>query len=74
MTTNPHIYGGTFCNYCGQRDDHMISVYMASGDIHICQKCWPSRREYFEDERTWKRVGDRFIGTWDWEDYPYLRG
>ena len=74
MTMNIYT-NGPICNVCNKREDHMISISMASGDLHFCEECWavPSRREYYEDESAWKRVGNRFVRIWDWEDYPFLR-
>jgi hypothetical protein len=55
--------GSKVCNGCGEAARDMISVDWASGDMHFCARCWPSRREFYEDEsgrKVWERIGNRY--------------
>jgi len=53
------ISGQTVCDGCSRSGRNLIEVYWLSGNMHYCPRCWPDRRDYYEDEngrRAWKRI------------------
>ena len=64
MTHNSFI-GMNICDEChrpqGGKIDNTISTWSEGGYRHYCSECWPRYRDYYEDERAWKRIGNRYV-------------
>ena len=60
MTHNAFIRMN-ICDECHRALRDMTETWSASGYRHYCSECWPHHRDHYEDERAWKRIGNRYL-------------